>query len=86
MRSAALSSPLPTGTLPRGLNRIQAAGYIGISPRKFDEMVADGRMPQATRIDSRTVWDIRKLDEAFSALDEHETNDWDDDKLPGNTL
>jgi hypothetical protein len=42
--------------------------YIGISAGKFDELVADGRMPAPVRIDSRRVWDIRPLDLAFDAL------------------
>ena len=53
---------------PRGLSRIQAAAYIGVSPSLFDEMVKDGRMPQPKRINSRVVWDKRLLDEAFEAL------------------
>ena len=32
---------------------------------KFDEMVEDGRMPKAKRIDARKVWDRRALDLAF---------------------
>jgi predicted DNA-binding transcriptional regulator AlpA len=52
----------------RGLSRDEAAMYIGISAGKFDEMVADGRMPAPVRIDSRRVWDIRSLDLAFDAL------------------
>jgi RNA polymerase-interacting CarD/CdnL/TRCF family regulator len=39
---------------------------------KFDEMVADGRMPKAKRIDSRKVWDRRALDQAFDALGDGE--------------
>ncbi len=31
-------------------------------------MVKDGRMPKPRRINSRTVWDKRQLDEAFDAL------------------
>jgi hypothetical protein len=42
--------------------------YVGISPSKFDELVADGRMPQPRRIDGRKVWDIRALDLAFDEL------------------
>jgi hypothetical protein len=42
--------------------------YIGISPSKFDELVADGRMPGPVKIDSRKLWDIRHLDLAFDAL------------------
>ena len=59
---------LPTSLAPRGLSRVQAAAYIGVSPSLFDEMVKDGRMPKATRINSRTVWDRVKVDEAFAAL------------------
>jgi hypothetical protein len=63
------ANPLPAGMMPRGPSRVQAAAYIGVSPTKFDEMVADGRMPKPKRIDGRRVWDIRKLDIAFDALD-----------------
>ncbi len=52
----------------RGLSRVLAALYVGISPTKFDEMVGDGRMPKPKRIDARRVWDRRRLDEAFEAL------------------
>ena len=52
----------------RGLSRDEAAMYIGISAAKFDEMVADGRMPTPVKIDARKVWDIRSLDLAFDAL------------------
>lgn len=68
----------------RGLSRVQAAGYIGISARKFDEMVGDGRMPGPRRIDGRRLWDRRELDEAFEALPREgedggpEKNEWDD--------
>ena len=52
----------------RGLSRNEAAMYVGISAAKFDDLVADGRMPAPVRIDSRKVWDIRALDLAFDAL------------------
>lgn len=69
---------LPRSLPPRGINRVQAAEYIGVSTSKFDEMVKDGRMPKAKRIDGRTVWDVRALDEAFSDLpDEGAANPWD---------
>lgn len=61
---------LPISLPPRGLSRVYAASYIGVSPSKFDEMVADKRMPRAIRIDGRRVWDRHKIDEAFSALGE----------------
>ena len=59
---------LPQSLAPRGLSRVQAAAYVGVSPSLFDEMVKDGRMPRPTRINARTVWDRMKLDEAFAAL------------------
>jgi len=75
-----ITSSLPLSLAPRGLSRGQAAEYIGVGVTKFDEMVADGRMPKPKRIDSRTVWDRIKLDEAFAALDDEaeQRNEWDD--------
>ena len=52
----------------RGLSRTEAAMYIGISPSKFDGLVADGTMPTPVKIGGRKVWDIRDLDLAFDAL------------------
>ena len=40
---------------PRGLSRVMAAQYLDLSPGKFDQLVADGRMPPAKRIDGRKV-------------------------------
>ena len=51
--------PLPR----RGLSREEAAMYIGVSAAKFDQLVADGRMPVARRIDGRKVWDVRELEQ-----------------------
>lgn len=71
----------------RGLSRLEAAAYVGVGATKFDEMVADGRMPPAKRIDGRRVWDLRALDSAFDALpDEADArtagaNPWDSDGL-----
>jgi predicted DNA-binding transcriptional regulator AlpA len=53
---------------PRGLSRIEAARYVGVGTTKFDEMVADGRMPRPKRIDGRAVWDRLKIEAAFSDL------------------
>lgn len=69
---------LPPGCLPRGLSRVQAAEYVGVSPTLFDEMVRDHRMPQAKRINGRVVWDRLRLDEAFAALPgDDAVNPWD---------
>lgn len=55
---------------PRGMSREDASRYIGVSMTKFDEMVADGRMPRPKRVDGRVVWDRLKLDAAFTDLPE----------------
>lgn len=67
-KTAALSALAGTGIAPRGLSRVQAAAYIGISPTLFDTLVADGTMPAPRRINSRAVWDLRDLDRAFDNL------------------
>jgi predicted DNA-binding transcriptional regulator AlpA len=74
-RALSETRPVPR----RGLSRDEAAMYIGISAAKFDEMVTDGRMPAAVRIDARKVWDIRSLDLAFDALPREDPtpNTWD---------
>ncbi len=70
---------LPRSLAPRGLSRVQAAAYIGVSVSLFDAMVKDGRMPKPTRINARTVWDRIKLDEAFAALsdEDRDCDPWD---------
>jgi len=67
----------------RGLSREEAAMYIGISPSKFDQLIADGRMPGPRRIDGRKVWDLRELDLSFDDLPRDDSgaalgNSWDD--------
>lgn len=68
--------------VPRGLNRRESAQYVGVGVTKFDEMVADGRMPAPKEIDARRVWDRHKIDAAFEALPntgdaEGGENQWD---------
>lgn len=70
-------SALPPSLPPRGLSRAQAAEYVGVGATLFDQLVKDGRMPPAKRINGRTVWDRRRLDEAFEALDDGTGNPWD---------
>jgi predicted DNA-binding transcriptional regulator AlpA len=72
-RALSENRPIPR----RGLSRDEAAMYVGVSAAKFDEMVADGRMPAPVKIDARKVWDIRSLDLAFDALPKETTNSWD---------
>jgi predicted DNA-binding transcriptional regulator AlpA len=61
----------------RGLNRQQAAHYIGITASLFDDLIEEGRLPKPIRIKRRTVWDIRQLDEAFDDLGNCDSNSWD---------
>lgn len=53
---------------PRGLGREEAARYLGISASKFDQLVAERRMPPPKQIDGRSVWDRMALDAAFTEL------------------
>lgn len=72
MAAARRADILPLSLPPRGLSRTEAAAYIGVSPTLFDEMVQDGRMPRPKRVNARTVWDRRRIDLAFDALDEQD--------------
>lgn len=55
--------------LPRGLSRVEAAQYIGVSPGTFDRLVEDGTMPKPKCIRARRVWDRLAIDMAFTDLD-----------------
>lgn len=68
---------LPSSLPPRGLSRVQAAAYVGVSPALFDELVKDGRMPKPLKVNARVIWDRHQLDEAFANLAdvEHNAND-----------
>lgn len=52
----------------RGLSRVEAATYIGVSPSKFDELRVAGKVPGPRRIGDRKVWDVRELDMAFDSF------------------
>lgn len=78
---------LPPTLSPRLVNREAAAAYVCISPTKFDEMVRDGRMPRARRIDARKVWCVRELDGAADNLpidgqDAAQDSTWEDIDAP----
>ncbi|WP_457103605.1 hypothetical protein [Mesorhizobium sp. URHB0026] len=62
MRSDPLAYP------PRGLSREEAARYVGVGITKFDQMVADRRMPKPKKVDGRVIWDRIKLEAAFADL------------------
>jgi predicted DNA-binding transcriptional regulator AlpA len=65
----------PAGGMRRGLSRVEAAEYIGVSPTLFDRAVRDGKMPKPYQLYGRVLWDIRKIDAAFTALDREGTAD-----------
>lgn len=71
------SSALPPSLPPRGLSRLAAAEYIGVSPSTFDKLVAEGQMPGPKKLRSRLIWDRKRLDECFDALDDDGNNPWD---------
>lgn len=56
---------LPVSCPPRGLSRVEAAAYVGISPSLFDEMVKAGEAPKSIKFRGRVVWDRLKLDLMF---------------------
>lgn len=61
----------------RGLSRVEAAEYIGVSPTLFDTLVKAKQMPKPIRAMLRVIWDIRALDDAFTALSiEQNENPW----------
>jgi predicted DNA-binding transcriptional regulator AlpA len=72
---------LPLSLPPRGLSRVEASAYVGVSPSLFDQMVGDGRMPKPKTVNARVIWDRLKLDEAFTALPDRDGeepgNPWD---------
>ncbi len=64
---------------PRLLSREPSSKYAGVGTTLWDEMVADGRMPQPIRINSRVLWDRWEIDEAITALrSSDDNNPWDE--------
>ncbi|WP_045010699.1 hypothetical protein [Bradyrhizobium sp. LTSP849] len=61
------------------MRRADAAAYIGVGASKFDQLVADGRMPQPKRVDACVIWDRFELDAAFDDLGKpvEASSDWD---------
>jgi predicted DNA-binding transcriptional regulator AlpA len=62
--------PDPIAYPPRGMDREEAARYVGVGVTKFDQMVADGRMPRPKKVDGRVLWDRLRLEAAFTDLPE----------------
>jgi hypothetical protein len=55
-----MTAPAMRAIPRRELSRDEDAMYVGISPGKFDQLVAAGKMLRARLIDRRKVWDIRR--------------------------
>jgi hypothetical protein len=75
MASLRIERPTPR----RGLSRVEAAMYLGISPSKFDELHKSGRIGPAKILDGRKLYAIEMLDEFFDALPtegDGATEDW----------
>ena len=69
---------LPVSCPPCGLSRGQSAAFICVGTTLFDEMVKDHRMPVPKRINGKTVWSRREIEEAFAALEsDDDANPWD---------
>jgi excisionase family DNA binding protein len=70
---------------PRGLSRMEAARYVGVSPNTLDKLIREGLMPGPKRVGSRVLWDRHQLDASFEDLpgdeptgqDESDQNEWD---------
>lgn len=74
-----MARPLPFDC-PRGLSRVEAARYIGVSPTTFDRLVAEKKMPAPKEIGTRRVFDRTQVDRAFEALGDSRddgSNEWD---------
>jgi excisionase family DNA binding protein len=67
---------------PRGLNRVEAARYVGVSPGTFDQLVRDSRMPKPKRVGARLLFDRHALDLAFDALGQEPIAQNDFDRTP----
>ncbi|RWD64923.1 MAG: hypothetical protein EOS36_08805 [Mesorhizobium sp.] len=78
MKSDSLSYP------PRDLSREEAARYVGVGITKFDQMVADRRMPKPKKVDGRVIWDRLKLEAAFGELPGDDEENIVDFLLQGN--
>lgn len=74
----------PLAYPPRGLSREEAARYIGVGITKFDQMVADRRMPKPKKVDGRVIWDRIKLEAAFADLPGDDDENIVDVLLQGN--
>jgi hypothetical protein len=66
------------GIVPRGLRRVDAARYVGISPTHFDKQVNGGTIPAPLQLFGVNVWDRAALDALFDGVSQaNNDNEWD---------
>ena len=65
MKRSAIAAQLP---VVFGLDRMQAAASIGVSATTFDVLVSQKAMPTPRLINSRKVWDVDEIRNAFKCL------------------
>jgi hypothetical protein len=65
------------GIAPRGLRRVEAARYLGISPTHFDKQVRAGTVPKPLERFGVNIWDRVALDALFDGVPQA-VNDNDD--------
>lgn len=80
MKRSAIAAQLP---VVFGLDRLQAAASIGVSATTFDALVSQRKMPSPRLINSRRVWDVDEIRNAFKSLPKDGepsggTNSWAD--------
>ena len=72
---------MPQSRWPRGMQRQQAADYLGISASWLDQLVSKSLLPQPRQLNKRLIWDREELDRAFEELphrgDDAPGNEWD---------
>ena len=68
MNAAQRANVLPQMLAPIGINREQAAAFVGISPTLYDKAVEAGTMPGPRVIGGRQVYDVQEVIEAFRRL------------------
>lgn len=67
--------------IPRGLRRLDAARYLGVSPSTFDRIREAGIAPPPRQLLGVVIWDRHDLDALITDLPvagETKTNPWDE--------
>lgn len=65
------------GIVPRGLRRVDAARYLGISATHFDKQVRAGVIPAPHQMFGVNLWDRAALDALFDGVPTPSDNEWD---------